>query len=312
MMQFLVKVDGKVYEISQLVSKVSFKDSFNDGCSKLEFSYINRDLNITNGSVISFQYDSVNIFYGYVFKVSRDKGNEISVTAYDQLRYCKAKDTIVVLNDSVTTLTKRMCNYFHLKKGTFADTKYILKTDVKDDNTWLDIIYSGIGDTLTNKGEWYMLRDEFGSICIRNLADLHLNLILGDNSLVYDYSYDKSIDDGFYNQIKIRLKGDNSTKDPFIVKNDIEAVSKYGLLQYYETVDNTNASQAKSKAETLLKLYNREVETLSLTCLGDTRIRAGASFFGRIEDIEYSQRLIVRSVSHDFIPIHTMEVEAML
>jgi hypothetical protein len=312
MMQFLVKVEGKVYEISQLVSKVSFKDSFNDGCSKLEFTYINEDLNITNGSIVSFTYNNTNVFYGYVFKTSRGMGKEISVTAYDQLRYCKAKDTIVILNDTVTTLTKRMCNYFHLKAEALTNTEYTLKTEVKDDSTWLDIIYNGIKDTLTNKGEWYLLRDEFGSICIRNLEDLNINLILGDSSLVYDFSYDKSIDDGFYNQIKIRLKGDASTNDPFIVQNDKASVSKFGLLQYYETADNTNASQAKSKAEILLKLYNREVETLSLNCLGDTRIRAGTRFFGRIEDIDINQRLIVRSVSHSFIPIHTMEVEAML
>lgn len=312
MMEFLVKVEDKVYEISQLVSKVSFKDNLNEGCSTLEFTYINENLNITNGSVVSFKYDSAEIFYGYVFKVSRNKGKEVNVTAYDQLRYCKAKDTIVVLDDTVTSLVKRMCNYFHLKKGTLKDTQYKLATDVKDDTTWLDIIYSGIGDTLMNKGEWYLLRDEFGKICIHELRDLQLNLILGDHSLVYDYSYDKSIDDEFYNQIKIFVKGETNYDSEFVVTNDTTSVSKYGLLQYYETADNSNASKAKAKAEILLKLYNREVETLSLSCLGDTKIRAGSSFYGRIEDIEYNKRLIVKSVTHEFLPTHTMEVEAML
>lgn len=312
MIEFLVKVDGKVFEISQLVSKVSFKDSLNEGCSTLEFTYINEDLNITNGSIVSFEYDSVGIFYGYVFKVSRNKGKEVTVTAYDQLRYCKAKDTIVILNDTVTTLVKRMCNYFHLKKGTIKDIRYILSTDVKDDTTWLDIIYSGISDTLLNKGEWYMLRDEFGKVCVHELKDLRLNLILGDQSLVYNFSYDQSIDDEFYNQVKIYVKGETSYDSQFIVKNDTSSVSKYGLLQYYETAENTNASKAKAKAEVLLKLYNREAETLSLSCLGDTRIRAGTSFYGRIEDIKFDKRLIVKSVTHEFIPTHTMEVEAML
>lgn len=312
MMQFLVKMDNVTYEISQLVTKVSYKDSFNDGCSKLEFAYISKDLEITNGSTVSFSFDSTDIFYGHVFKISRSKGDEISVTAYDQLRYCKAKDTIVIDNDTVTTLVNRMCNYFHLKKGELADTKYVLKTDVKDDNTWLDIIYGGISDTLTNRREWFLLRDEFGKICIRDTKQLGLNLILGDKSFVYDYSFDKSIDDEFYNQVKIRLKGENSPEDPFIVKNDGASVSKYGLLQYYEVMDNANASQAKAKAEILLKLYNRELETLTLSCLGDPRIRAGSSFYGRLEDIAYDKRLIVRSVTHDFVPVHTMEVEAML
>ncbi len=312
MMEFLVKIGEKVYEISQLVSKVSFKDSFNEGCSSLEFTYINEDIEIINGTVVSFKYNSDEIFYGFVFKTSKNKGNEVSVTAYDQLRYCKAKDIIVVKEDTVSTLVKRMCNYFHLKKGKICDTKYKLSTEVKDNNTWLDIIYSGISDTLTNKGEWYLLRDEFGSICIRNLKDLQLNLILGDQSLAYDYSYDKSIDDETYNQIKIYAKGETDTSNKFIVINNLKSVSKFGLLQYYEAADNMNASKAKSKAEVLLKLYNRESESLSLSCLGDTRIRAGVSFYGRIEDIDYDKRLIVKSVTHEFLPIHTMKVEAKL
>ena len=312
MMEFMIKVKDKVYEISQLVSKVSFKDSVNNGCSSLEFSYLSEDLTITNGSVVSFQYNSSNIFYGYVFKTSRGKGKEITVTAYDQLRYCKAKDIIVVQNDTVTSLATRMCNYFHLKKGTLSDTGYKLATEVKDDTTWLDILYSGISDTLTNKGEWYVLRDEFGCICIRNMRDLRLNLILGDKSLAYDYSYERSIDSETYNQIKIYAKEETDRDHQFIVMNDKDSVSAYGLLQYYESSDKMNASKARAKADVLLKLYNREAETLSISCLGDTRIRAGVSFYGYIEDIHYNQRLIVKSVTHEFLPTHTMKVEAML
>ena len=311
MMKFLVKVGEKQYNISELVSKVSFSDSLNDGCSKLEFSYINDDINITNGSVVSFVYDSTKIFYGYVFKVTRNKGNETSCIAYDQLRYCKARDTITIKGDTVTTLIHKMCNYFKLKKGELIDTGYKLATDVKDDTAWLDIIYSAIEETKKNKNKHYLLRDEYGSISLCDIDDLKLDLYLGDNSLAYDYSFSKSIDSDFYNQIKIGLKNGNAANQ-YITKNDPKSIANYGLLQYYETANNTNTAQASSKAVTLLKQYNKENETLSISCLGDTRIRAGSSFYGRIEDINYKKRLIVKSVTHDFIPIHTMEVEAML
>ena len=312
-MEFLVEVDGKIYEISELVKSVSYTDILNDGCSKLEFSYIDDDLVIKNGNVVRFKYDGTNIFYGYVFKVSRNKGKEITVTAYDQLRYCKAKDTIVVKNDTIDSLVRKMCNYFGLRVGSLTSTGYKLPVSVQDDKTWLDIIYTAISDTLMNTGKWYCLRDEFGSLAIRDLQELQLDLVLGDESLAYDYEYEKSIDDDFYNQIKLVSDNESTGKRDVYISKDSGSIAKYGLLQYFEVLDkNINPSQAKSKADILLQLYNREVETLELDCLGDVRVRAGTSFYGQIEDIDLNKRLIVKSVTHEFIPVHSMSLEVMI
>ena len=313
MMEFLVEINGQIYEISELVKSVSYTDKLNDGCSKLEFSYIDDDLRIQNGSVVRFKYNGANIFYGYVFKHEQSKAKEITVTAYDQLRYCKAKDTIVVKNDTIDSLVRKMCNYFSLKAGTLTSTGYKLPVSVQDDKTWLDIIYTAISDTLMNTGRWYCLRDEFGSIAVRDLEELQLDLVLGDESLAYDFKYEKSIDDNFYNQIKIVSDNEATGKRDVYITKDSGSIAKYGLLQYFEVLDkNYNPSQAKAKADALLKLYNREVETLELDCLGDTRVRAGTSFFGQIEDINLNRRLIVRSVTHKFIPVHTMSLEVMI
>ena len=313
MMEFLVEVDGQIYEISELVKSVSYTDKLNDGCSKLEISYIDDDLRIQNGSVVRFRYNGANIFYGYVFKHGQNKAKEITVIAYDQLRYCKAKDTIVVKNDTITTLVNKMCNYFNLRKGVLTNTKYKLPVSVQDDKTWLDIIYTAISDTLMNTGRWYCLRDEFGSIAIRELQELQLDLVLGDESFAYDYEYEKSIDDDFYNQIKIVSDNEDTGKRDVYITRDSGSIAKYGLLQYFEVLDkNYNPSQAKAKADALLQLYNREVETLEISCLGDARVRAGTSFFGQIGDIELNRRLIVREATHEFVPVHTMTVSVML
>ncbi|MDD4027314.1 MAG: hypothetical protein PHO75_03970 [Candidatus Shapirobacteria bacterium] len=313
MMEFLVKVDEKVYEISELVKSISFTDKLNDGCSKLEFSYVDDDLKLSNGSSARFKYDDTNIFSGIVFKHGRNKKGEITITAYDQLRYCKAKDTILVKDDTVTTLANKMCNYFGLKKGTLTDTAYKLATSVQDNKTWLDILYSAISETLMNKGKWYVLRDEFGSIATRDLEDLELDLVLGDESLCHDYEYEKSIDDDFYNVIKLASDNETTGKRDIYMPIDSKSINKYGLLQYFEVLDkNGNPSQIKSKADMLLSLYSKEVETLSLDCLGDTRVRAGSSFYGQIEDIELNKKLIVKSVTHNFLPVHTMIVEVAI
>lgn len=311
-MELLVSNDKEIYDITELVKGISYTDKLNDGCSKLEFSFTGNDPKIENANEVRFTYGDIE-FYGFVFKHGKNKKKEVTVTAYDQLRYAKAKDTIVVLKETVTTLTRRMCNYFNLRAGDLIDTKYILPTDAHEDKTWLDIIYGSIRETLFNKGNWYSLRDENGLIALRDLNDLKLDLVLGDESLVYDYEYQKSIDDDFYNQIKIYVKGkDDKTVGHFVSVKSDDSIKKYGLLQYFEIMESKNSSQAKTKADMLLKMHNREIETLSLDCLGDTRIRAGSSFYGQIEDIELGKMLIVRSVTHKFIPTHTMEIEVFI
>ena len=313
-MEFLIQVDKKIYEISELVKSVSYTDKLNDGCGKLEFSLIDDDLKLENSSIVSFKYDGTGIFYGVVFKHSRNSKGEITVTAYDQLRYCKAKDTIVVRNNTVTDMVKKMCTFFSLRMGTLSDAAYVLATKVHSDKTWLDIVYDGISDTLVNKDIWFSLRDEFGYVALRNLADLKLNLVLGDSSLCYEYDYEKSIDDTFYNRIKLVSKNEKTKKADVYITKDSASIQKYGLLQYYEVMsENANYSKAKAKANALLKLYNRESEKLNMECLGDVNVRAGSSFYGQIEDIGIeNKRLIVRSVTHDFLPVHTMSLEVAL
>lgn len=312
-MEFLVEVDKKIYEISELVTSISYTDTLNDGCSKLDFKYIDDDLVIKNGSVVRFEYKGVNIFYGYVFKVQSNKEKEVSVTAYDQLRYCKAKDTIVVKNDTINTLVSKMCNYFNLKAGNLENTVYKLPTSIQDDKTWLDIIYTAIEDTLMAKGKKYALRDEFGKITIRDIEKLKLNLILGEESLVYDFEYMKSIDEEFYNLIKIVSDNEKSGKRDTYIAKDSKSMSNYGLLQYFEVLDkNYNTSQAKSMADNLLKLYNRELETMSLECLGDPSVRVGNSIYVLISDIKIKKRLIVKKITHEYLPVHTMSLEVMI
>lgn len=311
-MEFLVEVNSGVYEIGEIVKSVSFTDRLNEGCSKLDVSFIDDGLSLENGSIVRFTYEDIK-FYGVVFKHGKNKKKEITATAYDMLRYAKAKDTIISQGETVTTLVKKMCNYLRLPIGKLTDSRYKLSTTPHDNQTWLDIIYSAIGETLTNRGRWYALRDEFGSIALRDIEDLKLNLVLGEESLCFDYEYEKSIDNNFYNVVKLVSNNENSGKDyPYIVKDE-KSISQYGILQYFEVLNkNENLSQIKAKADILLELYNREVETLTLNCLGDTRMRAGNSFYANIEDININKRLIVRSVTHNLFPVHTMSLEVAL
>lgn len=315
-MEILVESGGYIYDITEMCTDLVWTDMLNEGSSILEMSYIKNGLTIDNGDVIRITGDSPEqgIFFGMVRKVGGDKSEIIKVKAYDQLFVTKSKDIVVLENGTLKSLVLQMGTKLSLTMGTVEETGFILKPIASSDKSWLDLANQGISDTLIGSPEkdMYCLRDEYGSVCLWNMRNLQLPLVLGDNSLCTDYQWEKSVVDDYYNRVKVLWKDEDSGKMDMRTAEDQNAINRFGFLQYLETAQGVdNAAKAQERANKLLKLYNHETETLKLDCLGDLRVRAGNSIFGSIEDISLSRRLIVKKVTHTFFPVHTMKVEVM-
>lgn len=67
-------------------------------------------LDFSEGSPVRMKVDGDNVFFGFVFKQQRSKDKIITVTAYDQLRYLKNKDTKVYENKTASQFVKMITN----------------------------------------------------------------------------------------------------------------------------------------------------------------------------------------------------------
>lgn len=276
----------------------------------LNFKIINDDiLNFTEGDPVRFRADGNNIFYGFVFQKKRDKDGLISVTAYDQLRYLKNKDTYNYENMTAGEVVKMIAEDFNLRCGHLADTHYKIEVRSEDNQTLFDIIQNALDITLQSKKEMYVLYDDFGKLTLKSIADMKVGILL-DADTAENFDYTSSIDGETYNKIKLAFNNEEAGKREIYIAKDTSHINQWGVLQYFETIDEK--VNGKAKADALLKLYNQKTRKLSIKgAFGDCRVRAG-SLIGislNLGDIKINSYMLVEQATHTFEESnHTMDL----
>lgn len=300
--------NGNVFDISELVTEVTWKSKRKGKASSLEFELL-KDSNITinNGDVISFKVDSNNVFYGYVFENSGSKGPAIKVTAYDQTRYLLYNDTYVFTNKKASQIITQIAQDTGLRIGTIEDTGFVIPSLLEDNKKLLDIMYSALEKTLLSTGETYLLYDDFGSLTLKNINSMRQTVVISDDSNLGDYDWKNSIDSETYNRVKIvRDNKDTKGRDVYI-EQDSNSIAKWGRLQYFHKADEKmNKAQIQEMCKTTLKLKNRENKTLKLKdvvstdIVEDLKLRAGAAVYLDIKEKGIKQYYLIEEATHKF------------
>ena len=300
MYELLIQNGGTVY-LPAVEDGVVWDTERKGSPGRLSFSVVkDAGLNFQEGNPVSFRQDGKGVFYGFVFTKRRDKGGLIQVTAYDQLRYLKNKDTVREVGVKASDLLKMLAADFRLQCGKIEDTGYTIESIAEDEQSLFDIILGALDETTQATGKLFVLYDDFGKLCLRNIAGMKREFLV-DRDVSEDIDYSSSIDSQTYNKVKLAYENSDTGKRDVFIAQDGEAMNRWGVLQYYESVQTeTGAAQ---KADALLKLYNRKTRTLTVKgVLGDVSVRAGTlvPVSLHLGDIVANTFMLAEKVKHTF------------
>ena len=305
--ELLIEHDQKLYS-PVLESGITWSTDRKGSPGQLDFKVVKSnssdskeydDLNFTEGDHVRLKIDDVEVFYGFVFKKSRNKQGTISVTAYDQLRYLKNKDTYVYENKTASEFIQMIASDFRLQTGVIEDTKFKIPSRVEDNTSLFDMIQSVLDLTLENQKKMFVLYDDFGKITLKDIENMKVDVLI-DEETAEDFDYSSSIDSNTYNKIKLTYDNDKTGKREVYIAQHGENINRWGVLQFFETLEEGENGQVK--ADALLSLYNKKTRNLSIkNALGDIRVRAGSLIpvILNLGDVNLQTYMLVEKCKHE-------------
>lgn len=304
-----------ITDYTDVIQKAELTTNRFDSPAKLSFTCLEKSgIGIAEGSSVELSVDGVKMFKGYVFTAERNRDGEVAYVAYDQLRYLKANASYVFEAMTLPQIIQQIAADFNLTCGTLEEPGYAFPCLIKENVSCLDIIFDALAETIIQTGKIYVFYDNAGALSLTEARNMYSIVLLGDGSLVTDYTYKRDIDSDTYNRVKlVRPNKDTGRADTYVYE-DTETIGKWGLLQYYDQVDeNLNEAQIDQMCAQYLQYYNRVLQTLTIEAIGVPGLRAGMIIpvrFGDINDLSASRLLLAEKVTHTFeADDHTMSIE---
>lgn len=298
--ELLIQNGNKVY-IPVVEEGIAWTTERKETPGQLTFKVIKDSLiNFTEGNAVRLRVDKKNIFYGFVFIKKRNKEDIITVTAYDQLRYLKNKDTYVYTNKRADEFIRMIASDFNMQTGTLENTGYKIASRVEDNEELFEMIQNTLDLTLENKKEMFVLFDDFGKISLKSIQNMRLNLLI-DEETGANYNYTSSIDSNTHNKIKLIYENEETGKRDVYISQDSKNINNWGVLQYFDTLKE--GENGKAKADALLSLYNKKTRNLTIqNAIGDTRVRAGSMVIVQLNlgDVNVNNLMLVEKCKHNF------------
>ncbi|EKZ7015256.1 hypothetical protein QLI93_001613 [Listeria monocytogenes] len=309
-------VNSKMFDISEIVSSISWTTSIDSQPGKLDFTVlVDSKVFPRAGDIVHLKVEGKNTFRGKVFNRTKNKDKKWKITAYDNTRYLKNEDTLVFPANSLSSRFVTICKTQGLPHKVLDTSYYNCPAVINDKHTYYSMLEEAIEVTRKNQKVRYAFWDNYGTLELFDLNRKITKLVIGDNSLLTDYDYSASIDDAA-NSVKVmREDKDKKTRQIFTATH-AGNIAKWGKLQVVETATDAdmNSSQLQNQANVLLREHNKETKTISLDSIGNMSIRAGNSFILRIADLQRDgigkdSLALVKRCTHQLGSEHTMSLD---
>lgn len=307
---------NEAWDVRQLVTNVKWTTDMNYSAGELNFDLIEeRDgFGVRNGDIVAFDWNGHNVFKGYVFKTELKQGKTFSVTAYDALRYFKSSDSMVFSTQTLAQRFTTICKYLKLKNKVIKTPKHKLKAELADNKSYFSMLESAIKQTYTATGERYYIRDNYGTVELRRYPFKELNMIIGDESLLTDYTLTRSIEQAanVVKVVKSSTKKGKTTVSTEMAKGN--TVKKWGKLVHIETTaKKLNSAQMKTLAKQTLKRLNKQTTQLKLSTVGNIDLQAGNSVVISVDKLRDmgigTKRYLIRRAVHNFGTGYSVDID---
>lgn len=184
------------------------------------------------GSRVTLAVDGRQLFYGFIFVKRRDKSGAIECTAYDQIRYLKNKDVLSYKNSTAAEVIKLIAADKKLHLGEIEPTGYVIPFRSEENVTLLDMIETALDLELTHKGQMFVLYDDYGSLTLKNIASMRLDILI-NAAAAENFDYTSSIDEQTYNQVKLSYPNRESGKWESYIAKDSEHINQWGAAAIF-------------------------------------------------------------------------------
>ncbi len=289
--------------------------------------------NVTNGDIVRFQWDGVQVFYGRIFKWEIGEDYVASCSAYDNLRFLKGEDTIVFPVSTGTERFERIMKTLELKYNNANLAIAKLDAKVFDGETYFSMLQDALDQTnkITTDGDFF-LRAVWDTIELKQVYSTGTTLVIESGGLLSQWNYQQSAEE-LYNFVKV-VKDTTSSDEKDETRKTFstteaqagDSLVHYGRLSKIEKADkDMNDAQMRDKANQLLADLNKEDRTLSLTAAGtfhsgNLNVRAGDRFTVKIDypliSYQYNQasevEVLAEKVVHHFSDNWLMDLDCRI